>query len=1175
MLFFLCTNDDVVFKPTLKGYSVEIILTDSLSGATITDYVYPGQKIQFSGTIKNGDTSRVTPLWSISQSARYNFYHEFASAGDTQVIFTIKDNAEFTLSDTLIVHVKKIDNALLSGRAFLNGLIDHRNIKVTFRSSDLHETIFITDSSGQYAKNSEIAPGTYTFTAEEISSGYIYNKYSDTTIIYKGKTNLISDIILKWSYSITPENVFLQNDTIIPPHCSLNFPIDITDIYGSKVTKTYSVVLNNSQTPAVLATPVYTFNDCGSYKIAISSRDSANNTEYKDTINVYATWDNRNIIKPGLKTQVIAGSTSLLVNNRNRKTEGIRLFSWDFDGDGKNEKDTSLSSNALYTNTIPGIDTAICKSYLKNGTVVYDSFFINVLPNTVSSLYAYDLKVRDVLTNEIISADQIVFAGKELSFTAEVTRGDISKVKPLWRVGNSGSDIINSFSFQRIFNDTGFVTIVFSITDSTGASCKDTFTLYVSNAIKGGAVRGKALYKDKINHHGIIVRVMSRGIPVSTMHTDVAGFYISADSIPQGTYDIIAHDTSTNSEYIPDTIKNVAISNGLFTTANLVLEDTTRPHFADVTPSDYLFNDTLSLSAQITDLGAGTDQSSFILTVNDTLVNSTAYTLNSSKLQYSSKVNCGNYSIKATVKDSAGNMSETVKWTFSRVDTSALKPLKTGDSIEISINDSLLFFPYDKWLNEKTHTFTVLIDNKVLIDSLSVINAKYVFKTEGYYTIRYLESFQRQELKSGIAHVNVINDAPVVSLPQDTLIDLNTSLTIKSSVIQKYGRIVSYVWKTGDSVIAGATSDFLVTQPESLPGVKSYILTCTDDDNNIASDTMIVSFGKWVVLGNKGFTDIADYQCMTVCNGIPYVAYRTDHALSLYLHCMMFKGNKWVAAGDTIERFVRSFSINSIGSYPVIAYCDVNSINEQVLYTTFNGELWKRDDKLLDTDFSVDILDSNSLHLQISNNEPYISYTSNDDNTGYLIRHHLGNWEMVSDNSFANGNASSVTLQFSNNNPYVSYLHSPENLKNLYIKVLNNNQWNTVGAGYVQDNVFKYSFCMNNDIPYIATISNDNRKLSVKCFINNQWKDIASPYNGTSTYISLHSFRNHLFIAYNVSSEQNRTIVKMLDGENWVNAGYVSDGATQYISMASDSNNLYVVYADGQVDNRTTVMQLK
>ncbi|NLD93975.1 MAG: hypothetical protein GX639_15060, partial [Fibrobacter sp.] len=428
----------------------------------------------------------------------------------------------------------------------------------------------------------------------------------------------------------------------------------------------------------------------------------------------------------------------------------------------------------------------------------------------------------------------------------------------------------------------------------------------------------------------------------------------------------------------------------------------------------------------------------------------------------------------------------------------------------------------------------------------------------------------------GIAHVTVIKDAPVVSLPPDTLIDLNTSLTIKSNVSQKFGKIVSYVWKTGDSVIAGATSDFLVTQPESLPGVKKpYIVTCTDDDNNIVSDTMNVSFGKWVALGNKGFTDIADFQCMTVCNGTPFVAYRTDHKLDLYLRCMMFTGNKWVAAGDTIGQFVRSFSINSIKSYPVIAYCDVNSINDQALFTTFKGDIWEKDESLYDAPHSVDILDSNALHLQINDNEPYISCASTDDSTGYLIRRHLGNWEKVSENSFTNGHASSVTLQFSNNNPYVAYLHLPENPKNLFLKMLNNDQWVTVGAGYVQDNVYKYSFCMNNDIPCIAAISNDNMKLSVKCFINNQWKDIASPYDGTSTYISLHSFRNHLFIAYNMSSEQNRAIVKMLDGENWVTTGYVSDGASQYISMASDANNLYVVYADGQVDNRTTVMQLK
>lgn len=1174
ILFFLCTNEDVVFNPSANHYTTDISLIDSVSGLTLADTVYPGQNVLFSGIIAKGDSSKVIPHWNISRSARYMFFHTFTAAGDYPVIFTIVDKAGFTLSDTIIVHVKNIDNSLLYGRAFLEGSKDHRNINVTLHSNNLAETVFKTDSNGFYAKNSSIQPGNYVLTAEETGSGFMYNKCTLNITIIKGSIHYVQDLFLKWSYALTPGNFYIPNDTIIRPQSILQFPVTITDMHNSRAKTVYTIVFNNSLQSTVLPSPSYTFNNCGSYRIGISSFDSINKTSRKEFVNVYSTWDQYTIIKPGIITQVIAGSTSLLVNNRNRLTGEINFFTWDFNGDGRFDKDSALSSNELYTNDIPGKYTVICKSFLKNSKIVYDSFFVNVLPDTISSLYSFDLKVRDKLTNEQLVNNQIIFTGKELSFAAEFSGGDTSKVKPIWRFGNSSSDTINAFSFSRSFKDTGAITIVFSITDKAGASCKDTFMFTVKNFINGGAVRGKALFRDKKKHSGIIIRVMKSGNPVSTLYTDTTGLFASGEGIPEGTYTVIAQDSRINSEYVPDTIKNVNITKGMYSTVLLSLMDQTKPHFNSVTPSDYIFDDSLSFSSQLIDLGSGVDQSSFLLSINNTIVNKSEYTIDGMRFQYSSKVNSGNYFIKAAISDSAGNNSDTIKWVFSRVDTSTITRLNSDDSVEISVNDTVLFYPYDKWLNEKTHKIVISLDNKTLVDSLECSKAKHVFKTAGYYNVGYTEYIQGKMMRSSVSRVNVLPDAPVVRLPQDTTIDLNTAFTIKSQVSQKFGKIVSYVWKMGDSTITGATSDFLITAPETLPGVKrTFILTCTDDDNNMGSDTITLSFGKWVVLGNRGFSNgESSLQKIVICNGKPFVAFKYDPLRDMKLVCMQYAAGVWKTAGDTLSDFVFPFALSSDGNYPVIAFANFTGSFNDFDYATFNGNTWSFDTTLKHSNFDLNRFDVFSVSAGRNQSKAYIAYVDYTDSSGYLISRSNSKWEKVSNGKFSSGDLMNVSLRFLNETPYVAYQYIAGTL---FIRKYYDSQWFTIGDGSVHTGASDYSFCFNRNIPYVATINKTDNNLLIKTATADFWEVLTSPINAKAESVSLCSYKGHLIIAYSDVNNGKKAAVKILHDKTWVDLGYISDGPVKFISMDTDQKSIYITYRDDIYNLSTTVMQLR
>ncbi|WP_157474300.1 LamG-like jellyroll fold domain-containing protein [Leucothrix mucor] len=86
---------------------------------------------------------------------------------------------------------------------------------------------------------------------------------------------------------------------------------------------------------------------------------------------------------------------------------------------------------------------------------------------------------------------------------------------------------------------------------------------------------------------------------------------------------------------------------------------------------------------------------------------------------------------------------------------------------------------------------------------------------------------------------SVSNQAPIVSAGEDKILPVvNTSIKITGTATDSDGMVVSYEWREGNTVLAN-TAEFAYT-PTTV-GKHTLVLTITDDDGAIVSDSLVVT----------------------------------------------------------------------------------------------------------------------------------------------------------------------------------------------------------------------------------------------------------------------------------------------------------------------------------------------
>ena len=90
--------------------------------------------------------------------------------------------------------------------------------------------------------------------------------------------------------------------------------------------------------------------------------------------------------------------------------------------------------------------------------------------------------------------------------------------------------------------------------------------------------------------------------------------------------------------------------------------------------------------------------------------------------------------------------------------------------------------------------------------------------------------------------VNVVLDPPTAFAGKDTLVTLFDVVKLKGGAVQQFGRIAKWEWdfRNDGSFIATSSGDTTVVSG-GIAGIESHVLRVTDDDGNIAMDTMQVT----------------------------------------------------------------------------------------------------------------------------------------------------------------------------------------------------------------------------------------------------------------------------------------------------------------------------------------------
>ncbi|AUR51782.1 hypothetical protein [Aquella oligotrophica] len=238
--------------------------------------------------------------------------------------------------------------------------------------------------------------------------------------------------------------------------------------------------------------------------------------------------------------------------------------------------------------------------------------------------------------------------------------------------------------------------------------------------------------------------------------------------------------------------------------------------------------------------------------------------------------------------------------------------------------------------------------------------------------------------------------------------------------------------------------------------------------------------------------------------------------------------------------------------------------------------------------FSAGSTNYSSIAFNLSNNQPYVAYRDNSQNSKVTVMAFNGiSWENVGNAGFSAGQSDWVDLAFnpSTNQPYVVYSDAANSNKATVMKFDSAGNWITVGSsrfstGVVSD--ISITFNHSNYQPYVVYVDRENsNKATVMTFNGTDWVNVGnagfSAGSISTPSIVFNPSNNQPYVAYRDDINSNKATVMTFNGTNWVNVGNAgfSAGQSEYQCIAFDpSTNLpYVAYKDGANSNKVTVMK--
>jgi PKD domain len=800
-IFFLCTRNDTLYTPpSTPGVSIKAFVYDTTgvdtslslknfwaaSSDSISDSA--GEAVTLLGFL-SGDSASLAAVsceWTFGDgqsSAKRIAEHRYMADSTYHPVFTLRDNAGFSISNTVTVKVLPVNGAGVEGFALRQGKGSSAMIKVEFVTSlGVSAGSVTTDARGFYKSTSpSFGPGMKIRLVDSINTGFSPESLTVATVM-QNAFNLLDTIILQDRH---PPQIWANE-----PSGFVNVREPIISAFfadtGSGISPhTFGLAINGKIIPDSLMkidtagfsyVPNQRLPD-GLFTLAASIQDSAGN---KDSLK----WSFK---VDGMKLTILTPDTTVrihdtlklrsLVSNVYSK---VTMYKWDFDGNGTWDDslattDTLVSRPHVYTHDTVYNAIVYCRD--DSGMVKIDTVAINVgnLPPVISS-------IRPDTTISIKDSIQLFGVAHDPDGTIKEYAWDFN--------GDGTFEFTSATQVQAGFryNTAGIYKAVLRVTDDDNKKSYDTATITVlqdAPVITASTADTVVSIKDTIHLHasatvrsGTIVKwewdCGNTGKFVTTSKGDTA-VIAPATAIQPYTCVVRVTDSKGNMSTATVTVKVLLDAPVI----DFLSADTVVNHGGTVLCSVYVQQQFGTMIVEIDTANSGTFKSLGGLGLRG----GKAYS-------FSTGSACTWDSVKVRITDDDNNV--VIKGFKIQIRISPPTILKINPDTTIAVRDSVTFYlsAIDSFgsITQVAWDF----DGNGVYDwtSSTIQNTGYRYPTTGIFKAVLRLTDECQKLTYDTVRVTVVQDVPVVTfISGDTIVDHGGMVRCSVYVQQQFGTL--------------------------------------------------------------------------------------------------------------------------------------------------------------------------------------------------------------------------------------------------------------------------------------------------------------------------------------------------------------------------------------------------
>jgi outer membrane protein assembly factor BamB len=214
----------------------------------------------------------------------------------------------------------------------------------------------------------------------------------------------------------------------------------------------------------------------------------------------------------------------------------------------------------------------------------------------------------------------------------------------------------------------------------------------------------------------------------------------------------------------------------------------------------------------------------------------------------------GRYTISVLVTDDDGNINSNTKTITITNDAPTIAGLK---DTTISIKDTVLFSVSAHDTNGilQKYYWNFGDGSAKQFDTTKVPTDSHMFPSiamQCTISVSVADSFGKLSARKAVVHV--LQDVPVPNAGKDTTVSIKDTIRLHGSATQQFGTITEWAWDIGNTGTFKVTSkgDTIIIAPATENLNYLCILRVTDDDGNVAKDTVKVIVMQDVPIANAG-----------------------------------------------------------------------------------------------------------------------------------------------------------------------------------------------------------------------------------------------------------------------------------------------------------------------------------